>query len=154
MRRTAVMIAVAALTLGPAARPSDAGAASDYQRVLQVYERVGSIPPCQFTAAALQTALGGIDTYGAQYFADFTQAVQAALSARAGGACVAGGASPASSPGPAPASVPPPPGGSLTAATSAGVPLPLALLGGAAVIGAIALGARATARRARARAAR
>jgi len=33
----------------------------------------------------LSTALKGIDTYGAQYFADFTDAVQAALAERASG---------------------------------------------------------------------
>ncbi len=151
------MIATAAaaltLALGTAAAllPAAASAASDYQRVLQVYEREGSIPPCQFTAGALQAALGGIDTYGAQYFADFTQAIQSALTARAAGTCATGQAAPASSAAGAGTPVPPPPGGSLTAATGAGVPLPLALLGGAAVIGALTLGARATVRRTRAR---
>jgi hypothetical protein len=61
------------------------------------------IPPCQFTSVQLEAALKGVDTDGAQYFADFTQAIQAALtsraaeecsgSARAGGTSASGGAS-------------------------------------------------------------
>jgi hypothetical protein len=138
MRRALVLIA-----LGLALAPAGADGTGIYQQVLQVYEREGSIPACQFTGAQLQAALGGVDTYGAQYFADFTQAVQAALSARAGGACASvSGASigPVRVPG---SPVPPPPGGSLTAPTRAGVPLPLALLGAATAIGAVGLAARA-----------
>lgn len=139
------MIASAALLgLAPTA---GVAIASTYSEVLQVYEREGSIPPCQFTAPQLQSALGGVDTYGAQYFADFTQAVQAALTSRAGGACAVvtsarRSAATASGSGPP---VPPPPAGPLTAATSAGVPLPLAVLGGLALAGALALGGGASA---------
>ena len=81
----AVIVAVPA---GRQRRSPRAGlAAGAYQQVLHVYEREGSIPPCQFTSAQLQSALNGVDTYGAQYFADFTQAIQAALTSRAGGSC-------------------------------------------------------------------
>lgn len=46
------MLAVAlALALVPAL-PGFAAAAGAYQQVLLVYEREGSIPPCQFTAAS------------------------------------------------------------------------------------------------------
>jgi hypothetical protein len=141
---------IASIGLALALLPGGAGAASDYQQVLQVYEREGTVPSCQFTAGQLQAALGGVDTYGAQYFADFTQAVQAALTARAGGACAAPSASRVTSSPAARSPVPPPPDGPLTAAGSGGIPLPLALLGALAAIGAFALGARASLRRNRA----
>jgi hypothetical protein len=152
MRRTWVVIA--SVALGLALTTGVAGAASDYQQVLQVYEREGSVPPCQFTPAQLQSALGGVDTYGAQYFADFTQAVQAALTSQAGGACAVvtstgrRGAGPAGGSG---RSVPPPPAVALTAASSAGLPLPLKLLGGLTLAGALALGGGATVARLRRR---
>jgi hypothetical protein len=110
--------------------------ASAYQQVLGVYESQGTVPACRFSGPELADALKGVDTYGAQYFADFTQAVQAALSSRAAGACT--GAVP-----PAPVQVrggvaePPAHFGSVTAATSAGVPAPLAVLGGLALVGAL-----------------
>lgn len=141
------MIASVALVSAPGLLPARAVAASDYQQVLQVYEREGTVPSCQFTAGQLQAALGGVDTYGAQYFADFTQAVQAALTSQAGGACAGlSGSRVAEAPaGRSP--VPPPPDGSLTAAGSGGIPLPLALLGALAATGALGLGARASVRR-------
>jgi hypothetical protein len=126
--------------------PLRAVAAGDYQQVLQVYEREGTVPSCQFTAGQLQGALGGVDTYGAQYFADFTQAVQAALTSQAGGACATPSSSRVASPPAARSPVPPPPDGSLTAAGSGGIPLPLGLLGALAAIGALVLGARASGR--------
>jgi hypothetical protein len=140
----------ASATLVLALLPGRAGAAGDYQQVLKVYEREGSVPACQFTAAQLQTALGGVDTYGAQYFADFTQAVQAALIARAGGACVAMTGAGGYGGGPQP-SPPPPPTGQLTAASSGSLPLPLALLGGLALVGVLTLVASAGAGRRRRR---
>lgn len=131
-----------------------AAAASDYQRVLRVYERAGSIPTCAFTSPELEGALKGVDSYGAQYFADFTQAIQAALNARAAGACssplqVRAAATGKSGPGVGiPAHL-----GSLTAATDSGVPAPLALLGvlaGLGVLtGGVALAVRARGRDAR-----
>jgi hypothetical protein len=139
--RLATVVAVL-LTVG-VVLPASASAAGAYQQVLHVYEHEGSIPPCQFTSAQLQSALNGVDTYGAQYFADFTQAIQAALSSRAGGSCSpAAPAAPGGSSGGGASGGPvaPPPAVSLTAATSAGVPLPLALLGGLAVTG-VVLGA-------------
>jgi hypothetical protein len=148
MRRGWALIGAVALVL--TLTPVPAGAASAYQQVLQVYEQQGSVPSCQFTAGQLQAALGGVDTYGAQYFADFSQAVQAALTSRAGGACAAPGGSQAVSAPAVPSSVPPPPSGSLTAAGSGGMPLPLALLGGLALIATVGLGTAATARRVRA----
>jgi hypothetical protein len=133
--------------------PPPTVAASLYQQVLRVYEREGTVAPCQFTSVQLEAALHGVDTYGAEYFADFTQAIQAALSSRAAGDCsssgraggvvAAGGGS-----SPPPGSSRAMPLGALTAATSSGVPAPLAVLAMLAVALAL-LGALAAVRRAR-----
>jgi hypothetical protein len=142
VRRTGKLLVILAVAAGPVTAalslPSAAGAADAYQQVLRVYEADGAIPPCRFSAPELQRALGGVDTYGAQYFADFTNAIGAALTARAAGAC-----------GPAPARQAAVGGSSdavarlpaVTAATSAGVPLPLLVLGALAVVGLVAGGA-------------
>lgn len=129
IRRT---LATVLITL--AAAPA-AASASAYSQVLHVYEFRGTVPPCAFTAAQLSAALKGVDVYGQQYFADFTSAIQTALSQRAGGACTtaaSGGAitTPASGAALGALRIPSEP---LTAATSAGVPLPLLLLGGLAL---------------------
>ena len=130
---------------GAAAGPAGAGAAGAYQRVLRVYERDGAIPACQFSGAQLQSALGGVDTYGAQYFADFTEAIQTALSAAASGACgrptQAAAGSPGARPGARLDSGAPARLGSITAATSAGVPAPLLAMGVLAVAMALFSGA-------------
>jgi hypothetical protein len=144
-------ISAVTATLVLAVSGSALAAPSAYQAVLGAYERQGTVPACQFSVGELQAALRGVDTYGAQYFADFTQAIGAALSTRASGACSASASAPASSPVSASASgsastsgsvsarapsrtggAPPgPPArfGSVTAATSAGVPAPLAVMG-------------------------
>jgi hypothetical protein len=144
VRRTGKLLVILAVMAGPPvaglARPGLAGAASPYQQVLRVYEANGALPPCRFSAPELQRALGGVDTYGAQYFADFTNAIQAALTARAAGTCGplparrSAGTSRASSDVVAPLP-------SVTAPTSAGVPVPLIVLGVLAVAGALAGGA-------------
>ncbi|MFL5823505.1 MAG: hypothetical protein ACJ764_08705 [Solirubrobacteraceae bacterium] len=142
MRRPAAWAATAALLLsgGLSAvclwpdRAAAAGPSGVYARVLHVYQTHGSIPPCQFTSQQLAAALNGVDTYGQQYYADFIAAINAALAARASGACssshVQSGALP-SAPGPAGEPLP----RSLTAPTSAGVPAPIVLL---AVVGLLA----------------
>ena len=127
-----------------------ARAASPYQTVLRAYEQSGTVPPCRFSAATLAEALKGVDSYGAQYFADFTQAVNDALSVRAAGACSgtphrdrgraaagSGGRRPgASGPGVGiPAHL-----GALTASTGGSAPAPLLLLGGLALGAAVATG--------------
>ena len=109
--------------------------ASIYSRVLRAYETNGSVPPCEFSSQQLQTALKGIDTYGAQYFADFTSAVQGALAARASGICAPARAG-AGGPRPAAASQPlklrP-----LTAATGAALPAPILLMAALALVSAV-----------------
>lgn len=128
-----------------------ARAASPYETVLRVYEQGGAVPPCQFSAATLAQALKGVDSYGAQYFADFTQAIDNALSVRAAGACsgtphrdrgsaraVSGAGRPGAGSGPGvgiPAHL-----GALTASTGGSPPAPLLLLGGLAVVAVVATG--------------
>jgi hypothetical protein len=83
-----LIAALAGAGAGAVMLPAGAArAASQYQRVPQVYERAGSIPACEFSSPELESALKGVDSYGAQYFADFTQAIHDALSRRASGAC-------------------------------------------------------------------
>jgi GH25 family lysozyme M1 (1,4-beta-N-acetylmuramidase) len=74
------LIVATALTL--ALIPAAAASASVYTEVLNTYQATGSIPPCRFSSGQLSAALKGIDTYGQQYFADFSDAVQSALAAR------------------------------------------------------------------------
>ena len=123
-----------AAVLASALVPAVTARANVYTGVLHVYQVNGSIPPCRFTSAQLSTALKGIDTYGQQYFADFSNAVQNALAARASGACstaaeravlAARGAN-AGVGGPLPAS--------LTAPTDAGPPAPILLMAIVALI--------------------
>ena len=93
------------------------------------------IPPCQFSSSELSHALKGVDTYGAQYFADFTGAIQSALAARAGGQCGPGGAQTTTIP---PAThLPSPAAHSVKASTQSDLPAPIlliALLGAAALL--------------------
>ncbi|HSO98455.1 MAG TPA: hypothetical protein VLP43_05855 [Solirubrobacteraceae bacterium] len=116
--------------------PATAGA-SIYSQVLRTYQESGSIPPCLYTGAQLATALKGVDVYGQQYFSDFTNAIQSALAQRAGGACAGGGggggAAVASDSGGPPFRLPP-----VTAATGAGVPLPLLALSVIVLLGLLA----------------
>jgi hypothetical protein len=85
MRRLCVSLAALAIA---GAAPAAAAAKGIYSQVLQAYQANGQVPPCQFTSAQLDAALNGVDTYGQQYFADFTDAIQSALAARASGACL------------------------------------------------------------------
>lgn len=132
-----LLAVTAAFAVSALAGPATTTAApSAYEQVLRVYEANGAIPPCRFSASALQRALGGVDTYGAQYFADFTNAIGAALTARAAGSC--GPRRPrlsARASGAAAQVVAPLP--SVTTPTSAGVPLPLVVLAVLAVAGAL-----------------
>jgi hypothetical protein len=98
--------------------------------VLQAYRTHGAVPPCEFTSRQLEHALAQ-DPYGAQYFNDFTNAVQAALQARAGGAC-SGAQTQGGQVLPSELALPRNLV-SATAATRAGVPAPLLLM---AVLGA------------------
>jgi hypothetical protein len=112
--------------------------ASSYSQVLKIYEARGHVPPCQFSSQQLASALKGIDTYGAQYFADFSTAVQTALQKRAAGACApASQGSSARSPGHPPTSIQPLHPGPLTQPTSSSLPAPLLILAILAALGAV-----------------
>lgn len=132
-----LMIASLTAVLALAVPVATADAASSYSRVLRAYETRGSVPPCQFTSPELQSALKSIDTYGAQYFADFTNAVQAALAERASGSCAPQRASPGAATAARSGPAPPLHLGPVTAATGASLPAPILLL--AALAAAVAL---------------
>lgn len=119
------LILAAAATVLAVALPVGSANANIYTQVLRAYETNGSIPPCQFTSPQLQSALKGIDTYGAQYFADFTNAVQDALASRAAGACSPRPKPPAASAG---TRVQPLKLGPVTAATGSSPPAPMLML--------------------------
>lgn len=137
MSKRWIVGALAGLILSPATAQA-AGSPGIYSRVLHAYSlsSSGSVPACKFTSQQLSSALGSVDTYGQQYFADFIAAIQTALAARAAGACsghrrIISGAGGNGTGGPRlPAS--------LTAASSSGVPAPLLVLGIAAAVLAIA----------------
>ena len=114
--------------------PATAGA-SIYSQVLHTYQESGSVPPCLYTGAQLATALKSVDVYGQQYFSDFTNAIQTALAQRAGGVCESGsvGAAGAPNSGGPPLRLPP-----VTAATGAGLPLPLLALAIIVLLGLLA----------------
>jgi hypothetical protein len=138
VRRLATAAALVTLALVPATAQ-----ASAYTDVLRVYQATGSIPACKFSSSELTAALKGIDTYGQQYFADFTQAVQSALAQRASGACtpglathLSGTASPSRIPLPA----------SVTSATDANIPAPIIAMAALAAVLAAAFGVGAVAR--------
>jgi hypothetical protein len=147
------LVTAAATVVTAVARPASAlGATGAYHSVLHAYERENQIPACQFSTGQLQSALQDVDTYGAQYFADFTQAIQDALNTRASGACSAQASvtKPASSPRRPFNKQPLARFPALTAATSAGIPAPLAVLAALATgLGLFAAGA--TVRRVRRR---
>jgi hypothetical protein len=126
-----LVVASALLVVLPAA----VARANIYTRVLHSYQATGSVPPCKFSSQQLQSALKGIDTYGAQYFADFSDAVQNALAARAGGSCSRTRThAPATSTGRSQRLRL----GSLTAATGASLPAPLLIMAGLAAAGVLA----------------
>jgi hypothetical protein len=133
------LILVAAATVLAVALPVGSAGASIYTQVLRAYETNGSIPPCQFTSPQLQSALKGIDTYGAQYFADFSNAVQDALASRAAGKC---SAHPKPPPTAASAGTPAQPLrlGPVTAATGSSLPVPMLMLAAFGALVAVAGG--------------
>ena len=113
--------------------PASMAQANVYTQVLQTYETNATVPPCQFSSQQLESALKGVNTYGQQYFADFTAAVETALDQRASGACAPAerGAHPAAQ---SHASVPPLRPGPVTAATGASLPAPILLMAALAAV--------------------
>jgi hypothetical protein len=117
--------------------PASASADS-YTAVYNAYSQSGTLPACQFSTAELESALTEAPTYDVEYFGEFSDAIQAAISERASGDCTrhhAGSALPRPR-GPLPPAPRLPT--SLTPGTGAGIPLPLLLaliLAGLAVLG-------------------
>jgi hypothetical protein len=133
------------LVLAAAALPVPlARAASTYSQVLKTYQVHGSIPACAFSSPQLERALRAIDTYGAQYFQDFSTAIQNALSARASGGCAPAGVRSRGSAAAAP--LPPLALGPVTGATHSSLPAPVLLLAGLAAVLALIAGAALLAR--------
>jgi len=127
--RLAIATLVAATLL-----PASAAQAGPYAQVLHVYQTTGTIPPCEFSSSQLATALKAVDTYGAQYFSDFTNAIQGALTARASGNCshrTAPSSPSAARPTSGPATLPRV--HSLTAPAGADLPAPMLLMAGLAL---------------------
>jgi hypothetical protein len=132
MRARVLIVTVALVAVWAPA----ASATSLYNRVLHVYQSSGgTIPPCTFSSTQLESVLKGADTYETQYFADFSNAINAALSQRASGACgrVAGSVPVQTG---SSSNAPPLKLGPVTAATGAPVPAPIVLL---AVLGGLLL---------------
>lgn len=145
MRKLGLGLVVALVALPLCARPADAaGVSALYTRILHTYQAYGRIPPCEFQSPQLAAALNDVDAYGLQYYADFIEAIQTALTARASGVCsgprqhVAAGTGQTN--GDSALSRAPALPSSVTAPTRSGLPLPLVLL---LVLGALAGGSAA-----------
>jgi hypothetical protein len=75
------------LCLGGLIMAAPASAASAFQTLYNDYRDTGSIAPCKYSAAELQSAQSQIPPDSAQYTPDFGAGIQAALQARARGVC-------------------------------------------------------------------
>lgn len=126
------MFRLGLLTLMVLLASAASASANIYTTILRVYETKGTVPACQFSSQQLERAIKQTDTYDAQYFGDFTQAMQGALQSRASGTC-----SPAHRALAAPGGAANPGGRfpSATAATSSGLPATIVLLGVLTAIG-------------------
>lgn len=108
-RSSIALVCVLPLVLsGPVTAQADT-----FTSVFKAYSRTGTISPCTFTAAQLKQAKGQIPADYAQYAPDFKDAIDAALKARAAGACKAsqGGGSPTATAPAGPAGTGTTPGG-------------------------------------------
>jgi hypothetical protein len=129
-RRVALLSSIITVALALVA-PAAAGA-NAYTRVYKAYTKAGSLAPCEFKAATLSAALHQTPPYELQYLAQFPEAIQGALNAQDAGVCAAGAGSvnPLGGPGaPRRGSGGGPLPKSVSASSSAGVPLAFALLG-------------------------
>lgn len=103
-------------------------AASPFEQTYNAYRKHGSVPPCQFSVDTLKKAKAEVPPDIEQYAPDFPAALDAALQARASGACSPHPSAPAATATPAaPGSGggPPPSAGS-GAPTATPAPTPLA----------------------------
>jgi hypothetical protein len=103
MRACLLLAALVALLAAPAAQ---AQRGAD-KKIFADYQKRGQLDPCDYTSAELQYALDHVTPDIRQYASDYPDAIKAAISQRAGGACETdtGGAQP-----------PPPPVATPTAA--------------------------------------
>ena len=130
MRRWVPLLVLAVVLALPAGASANA-----YTEVQQVYAQAGTgqLPACQFSSAELEAALKQAPSYTFQYQSDFTDAIEAALASRANGDCLTRGSAAVTSqsalgPGAHLRSADLRLPTSLTAASSAGLPVVLAAL--------------------------
>jgi hypothetical protein len=121
MRRTRISLVAAAHCLPLAAAP--AAHASAFDRVFTAYQKTGTIDPCAFNDATLTKAKNQVPNDIEAYAPDFPNALQAAIEARAGGACKTGAGGTPGTPGatgaPGAGATPGTPGGSAAPAAPA-----------------------------------
>lgn len=131
MRRALFAAVLVVLLAAPAAHALSAGEKLS-RKLLREYTVRGRLDPCKYTSAQLQTALDHVTADVRQYASEYPEALKAALSQRAGGACeqdTGGGATvppPAQTPiTPTPAPTVAPAGTATAAATIAEPPGPV-----------------------------
>lgn len=125
--------------------PALAGADA-YSNVETAYASAGNLPACEFSSRELSAALKQAPNYDLEYFGDFTDAIQTALSQQADGACSGRRAAVVSHARPTGSLARLRPPASPTAASGASIPLPLllglALAAAAALLGLVVVTAR------------
>src|SRR5437660_4976035 len=112
----AIALAVAALAL-----VASSAQASTFDNIFKDFKADGKIDPCKYSASELAKAKKDVPPDIEQYAPDFPDALQAAIEARARGACdkKTAASAPAAA-APAPAATPPaPPAGGTAAAPAA-----------------------------------
>lgn len=131
--RVALLSVVILALLAPAAL-----AATPFEQTYNAYRKHGSVPPCQFSAGTLQKAKAEVPPDIEQYAPDFPAALDAALQARAAGACGRKGSTGAVTPAGAPAATPgggnttPPAAAAASSPTATATPAPTPLPASAA----------------------
>jgi hypothetical protein len=131
--RTFVVFVIAcAIVLGSAGA---AFAASAFEQTYNAYRHSGRVPPCQFSVDTLKKAKSEVPPDIEQYAPDFPAALDAALQARALGACNPHPSSPTTSAA-TPAAPPTTPGGQppATGSSAGGTPSPTPLPAGNASV--------------------
>jgi hypothetical protein len=81
----------AAVLLGGLVIAAPASAGSAFNTLFGAYRQTGTVAPCKYSAAELQSAQSQVPPDITQYAPDFPAALQAALQARARGVCGGGG---------------------------------------------------------------
>jgi hypothetical protein len=117
--RTTLLCLTSALVLSLSAAPL--AHASAFDQIFRAYQQHGKIDPCAFSDAQLQSAAKHVPNDIEAYAPDFPNALQAAIEARAGGACKTSAGATSGTPGATgtPGGTPGTPGGTAAPATPA-----------------------------------